>query len=386
MKLTKKNLLLIGLSIFLLYLAIYYWPAISSFLGLFVSAVFPLLLGCAIAYVINILMSFYERHYFPKSKKTPVLKTRRAFCLVFSLLTLIAVIALIAILVLPQLTKAIALIVSELPEWIKKLISLLDRTGILSDKTVDYLKGIDWQSKIGDIVATVTAGFGSAVSVIVDTVFSLVSWVVSFFLAFIFAIYLLAGKERICSQFNRLLKRFLPQKHFSNFIGLKTLLDDCFHKFIVGQCIEALILGILCAIGMLIFNFPYAGMVGAIVGFTALIPIAGAYIGGAVGAFMILTVSPIKALLFVVFLVVLQEIEGNLIYPRVVGSSIGLPAIWVLAAITVGGGLMGVTGMLIAVPLVAAIWRALKHEVNKKTSEPSPAAKKNEPVPSQEKV
>lgn len=370
-QLTNKNLFKIALTVFLIYLAIYYWPTVSSILELSVSAVFPLVLGGAIAYVINILMSFYERHFFPKSSKRSVFKIRRFVCLALALVTLVALIALVAILIIPQLTKAVSLIISELPEWIKKLISFLERTEILSDKTVDSLKGIDWQSKIGEIVSVLGSGVGSAVTVIVDTVFSLISWVVSVFLALIFAIYLLAGKERICSQFTRLLKRFLSQKHFDGFVKIKDLLHDCFRKFIVGQCVEALILGVLCALGMLILRLPYAGMVGTIVGFTAIIPIAGAYIGGAVGAFMILTVSPVKALIFVAFLVILQELEGNLIYPRVVGSSIGLPAIWVLAAITVGGGLMGVAGMLLSVPLAAALWRALKYEVNKGKEKPS---------------
>ena len=141
--------------------------------------------------------------------------------------------------------------------------------------------------------------------------------------------------------------------------------DDCFHRYIVGQCTEAVILGVLCTVGMLIFRFPYAPMIGALIGFTALIPVAGAYIGAAVGAIMILTVSPLKALLFLVFIVVLQQLEGNLIYPKVVGKSIGLPAIWVLAAITVGGSLMGIAGMLISVPITAALYRLLKEDMRR---------------------
>lgn len=139
----------------------------------------------------------------------------------------------------------------------------------------------------------------------------------------------------------------------------------CFHKYIVGQCTEALILGALCTVGMWIFGFPYATMTGAVIAFTALIPVAGGYIGAAVGAFMIMTVSPMKAILFLVYIVVLQQLEGNLIYPRVVGSSMGLPAIWVLAAVTVGGGVMGIVGMLIGVPLAATLYRLLREDVNK---------------------
>ena len=145
-------------------------------------------------------------------------------------------------------------------------------------------------------------------------------------------------------------------------------LNDSFHRFIVGQCTEAVILGGLCMIGMWIFRFPYAVMVGVLIGFSALIPFAGAYIGAGVGAFMILTESPLQALLFLVFIVVLQQLEGNLVYPKVVGSSIGLPGIWVLAAITIGGGLMGVLGMLLAVPLLATVYKLIQADVRKRNT------------------
>lgn len=144
-----------------------------------------------------------------------------------------------------------------------------------------------------------------------------------------------------------------------------SVLNECFHKYIVGQCTEALILGGLCTLGMLILQLPYATMTGAVIAFTALIPVAGAYIGAGVGAFMILTVSPVKAIIFLIFIVILQQLEGNLIYPRVVGSSMGLPGIWVLAAVTVGGGVMGIPGMLLCVPLAAAFYKLLREDVNR---------------------
>ena len=146
------------------------------------------------------------------------------------------------------------------------------------------------------------------------------------------------------------------------------VLNDSFSRYIVGQCVEAVILGTLCTLGMLVLRLPYATMVGTLIAFTALIPVAGAYIGGAVGALMVFSVSPVKALIFLIFLVILQQVEGNLIYPRVVGSSLGLPAIWVLAAVTVGGGIMGIAGMLLGVPVAAALYRLLKEDVNKPQS------------------
>jgi predicted PurR-regulated permease PerM len=161
------------------------------------------------------------------------------------------------------------------------------------------------------------------------------------------------------------MKKFIPEKWYEKTTHVIGVLNESFRKYIIGQCTEALILGTLCTIGMLILRIPYASMIGALVGVTALVPIAGAYIGALVGGFIILTESPIKALVFIIFIVVLQQIEGNIIYPKVVGFSIGLPGIWVLAAITIGGGIFGIYGMLIAVPLAATVYKLLKEHVNR---------------------
>ena len=166
-----------------------------------------------------------------------------------------------------------------------------------------------------------------------------------------------------------LYKKYIKQSWYEKIVYVLATLNDCFRKYIVGQCTEAVILGGLCAVGMMILGLPYATMIGALVAFTALVPVAGAFIGGGIGAFMILMVNPIQALIFVVFLVVLQQLEGNIIYPKVVGSSMGLPAIWVLAAVTVGGGVAGILGMLLGVPVAAAAYRILRNDVNGKTEE-----------------
>lgn len=213
----------------------------------------------------------------------------------------------------------------------------------------------------------VLSGFGGVMSSVVSVVGSVISSVVTVAVALIFSIYLLTGKEKLISQSKRMISTYLPKADKKIFYVLNTL-NDSFHRFIVGQCTEAVILGGLCMIGMWIFRFPYAVMVGVLIGFTALIPIAGAYIGAGVGAFMILTESPLQALLFLVFIVVLQQLEGNLVYPKVVGSSIGLPGIWVLAAITIGGGLMGVLGMLLAVPLLATVYKLIQADVRKRNT------------------
>jgi len=212
------------------------------------------------------------------------------------------------------------------------------------------------------------------------TVLSVFSGIVTAVLAIIFAIYLLCSKDKLLSQFDRLLKRYLKPLWHKRITYTLGILNDSFHSFIVGQCIEAVLLGALCTIGMSILRIPYATMIGALIAFTALIPVAGAYIGAGVGAFMIMTVDPMKALIFLIFLLILQQLEGNIIYPKVVGSSIGLPGIWVLTAVTVGGGIFGVAGMLIGVPLAAALYRIIGNDVRKSEGIESVPAEKEEAV------
>lgn len=365
MKLSTKSLFKIALTVFLLYICIYYWPGVSAALLKLLEATTPLLIGCAIAYIMNILMSFFERIYFPRSQKAIAVKSRRPVCITLSFVTLIAVIALIALLIIPQLVSCIQLLVAEVPVAMTNLFDVLNEYDLLPKDILAFLDGIDWKSQIGKIFDVVTSGLGDVVSVVLSVVTSVVGGVITAFLSIIFAVYLLLGKDKLACQTDRLLKRFVKPTICEKIDYVAKILNECFKKYIVGQCTEAVILGVLCTLGMWLLRMPYATMIGALIAFTALIPIAGAYIGGGIGAFMIFTESPIKALVFIVFLVILQQFEGNIIYPRVVGSTIGLPGIWVLAAVTVGGGLMGILGMLLGVPIAAAIYRILRHEVNK---------------------
>lgn len=377
MKIETKTCVKVGISIFALYLAIFYWSTVTKVLGSFIGAAAPLLIGSGIAYIINILMSYYERRYFKNSDKRVVETTRRPVCMVAAILSLIGAVFLILVLVVPQLISCVKLIFAELPGALDTLVDNLDKLHVLPADIIEFLNSIDWQSKINQIIEVLTSGIGDVVEVVVNVATSVFSGIVTGFLSIIFAIYLLLSKDSLARQTTQVMKRYLRKSWYDKIMYAIGILDDCFHRYIVGQCTEAIILGILCALGMWILQLPYATMIGALIAFTSLIPVAGAYIGGAIGVFMIFTVSPIKAIIFVVFLVVLQQLEGNIIYPRVVGSSMGLPGFWVLAAVTVGGGVMGISGMLLGVPITAAIYKIVRNDVYGITPPPASSQEEN---------
>lgn len=365
MKLEWKTCFRAGISLFLLFLGITYWHTFTSGLCLLISAAMPLLIGCMIAYIINILMSLYEKLYFPKSQNTRLIKSRRIVCMLLSFVTVVVIAAVLLKMVVPELVACVELLIAQVPGAVSTLVDWVETLDILPEDILTTLQNVDWRSKIEQIIGVLTTGVGNVMGTAINVVSSVFSGIVTALFALIFSIYLLTGKEKLASQFDRLLKRYMRGMAYSRIRYILSVLNDCFHKYIVGQCTEAVILGTLCAVGMLILGFPYASMTGAVIAFTALIPVAGGYIGAAVGAFMILTVSPMKALLFLIYIVILQQLENNLIYPKVVGSSMGLPAIWVLAAVTIGGGVLGIAGMLIGVPVAAAVYRLIREDVNR---------------------
>lgn len=364
----KKKYIGIGAVAVVVFLIIYYWTAVSDALALGIAAAMPLLVGVVMAYVINILMCFYERFYFKNSKKVWLNKSRRGTCIVLSLVTVVAILAVVIGIVVPEFVSSIELLVKEVPGVLNKaylwVIQNEDIKPFLDPEVLNAQ--IDWQKMIKDIIDVVVTGAGGVMNSALNIASSLFSFAAQALIGFIFAMYLLLNKEKVLGQFNKLFRVYLKDKVRDKMEYFFAVANETFKSYIVGQCTEAVILGVLCAIGMLIFGFPYAGMTGAVIGVTALIPVAGAYIGAAVGAFMICTVSPLKAVLFIVYIVVLQQLEGNLIYPKVVGSSIGLPGMWVLAAVTIGGGIMGIPGMLFGVPLAATLYKLLRADVNHK--------------------
>ena len=334
---------------------------IASVFSLAFSAAAPLLVGCVIAYVLNILLKRIERFWFPGTKRRFLIKLRRPVCILLSFLALVLIMAGVVYLVVPELVSSIRLVTDEIPPVIEEIrlwaIAHLEEMPEIQT----YLENadIDWKNMMEKAVNILLTGAGGIFNSVVLVFSKVIGTAARFMIGSIFAVYLLSSKEKLASQGDRIMRAYLPDRVRNTVCYALKTLHEVFTSFIVGQCMEAVIIGTLCALGMTLLRFPYAVMTGAVVGVTALIPVVGAYIGAAVGAFMVFTVNPIQAVGFIIFLVLLQQLEGNLIYPRVVGSSIGLPGMWVLAAVTIGGGVLGVGGMLLGVPLAAAAYRFL---------------------------
>ena len=352
----------------LLLLGIKYFEVITKFAGTLFSVATPLILGVAIAYVLNILVSALEKRYFPHSHKTFVKKTRRPFCIIFALLIIISIIFLIFIIVIPQLISAIKLLLEGIPELLTLVENQIERLSNIYPVLSTYTGEInfDTQSIIGSLLSSASSLLSGFFTSSISVAGTISGWVINFVIALIFAIYILLSKEKLKSQCQRVMRAYLKPHTQNKFYTVLNIANDSFSSYITGQCTEAVILGSLCALGMWIFRFPYASMIGTFIGATALIPIVGAYLGATLGVIMILTVSPVKAALFILYILILQQVEGNVIYPKVVGSSIGLPGMWVLAAVTIGGGIGGILGMIIGVPLAATLYKLTRLAVNKR--------------------
>ena len=371
MNISRTSCVRLVITVLAAFLCIRYWAAAEAAVGIALSAAAPLLIGAVIAYIVNILMNFYERKL-PLSEKL-----RRPVCMLLAFLTLALVVVLLFRMIIPELINCLQLILEKLPGALRTAYTWLDEnfnvSAYLTDQNIiTTLENLNIQETVKNTVNVLMSGVGGAMGTIISGVSGVASAAATIFIALVFSIYLLLGKEHLAGQLTRLVKTYLGESALNRLLYVARTVDDSFHNFIVGQCLDAVILGALCIIGMTVFRFPYAMMIGCLVGFTALIPIAGAYIGAAVGAFMIFTVNPLQALLFVVFLLVLQQLEGNLIYPKIVGASIGLPGIYVLAAITIGGGVMGIPGMLLGVPVTAALYRLVKDNLTAREAAVAP--------------
>ncbi|MBR2284335.1 MAG: AI-2E family transporter [Ruminococcus sp.] len=338
----------------------------TSIIGIGLRALQPLFIGCIIAYIFNIILNWFEKHYFPKRNTGFAEYSRRPVCITLSFILVVAVIYLVLKIIIPEIITAIELITSEIPPLFIKgrdqILLMLNEYPEIQEQVEELLnefdiKSLDWESIIERVMSIVQTGAVGIISSALGIISSVTSVVTTIVLAVIFAIYLLLRKDKLLHDTRRSQRVFFSERLNTRLNHVLETAHDTFQSFFIGQFVEAIIIGSLTFIGMTLLKLPYAAMTGTVIGVTALIPIVGAFLGAGIGAFIILTVSPMQALIFLIFLVILQQFETNIIYPRVVGSSIGLPGIWVLAAVTLGGGLFGILGMLLGVPLVATLYK-----------------------------
>ena len=339
----------------------YLWTFIKYIIAIFM----PFIIGAMMAFVLNVLLNVVENKLFKKLNKKNTKtwkKLKRPVSLVTTFIIIIAIIALILGLIIPQLKNTVELFTENFDSYKTQSVELLEKVGI-EKKTINKLnnnieniqeEATKYISKNSDKIMQTTVGVATTVAGTVTTIV----------LGMVFAIYILLKKEDLTRQFKKLARAYLPEKRQRTLKEISTLSNKTFGNFVSGQCIEALIIGLLCFVGMLILQIPYAPTIAVLVGFAALIPVFGAFIGTAIGAFLILMVDPTKALVFVIFIIILQQLEGNLIYPKVVGNSVGLPGIWVMVAVTVGASIGGILGMLLSVPVCSILYSILRTDVN----------------------
>lgn len=347
----------------LIYLAIRHLDKIAAAISWLIHIMLPLLLGVAMAFVLNVPMCPIEKHLRVKHKKA-----KRPLAILLSLVFIAGIFTGVAFLVLPEIANAIRLAAQIILSGIDQATFLEENIDLSALPFGEYLEqiDIDWVRLKENLEEWTISRRGILLRQAAVTVSSIAAGFVNFFIGLVFSVYILANKEKLKAQIGRLIHAWLPEKTGAPLLHIVSVCSVSFRNFIAGQAAEAVILGTLCTVGMLILGLPYAPMIGALVGVTALIPMVGAFIGTIIGAFLILTVSPLKAFVFVVFLLILQQIEGNLIYPRVVGSKINLPAMWVLAAVTIGGNLGGPAGMLLGVPAASAAYELLREATKKR--------------------
>lgn len=370
-----KYVFWITLIIAVAYTAVTQPQKVTAVLGELVGLLSPFIIGFCAAYIVNLLLRPLECFWlwlFRKAKnKTTVEKVKRPLCLALSFLIVIGLLFAIVFMVIPAFKETVIAFANKVPQYAKTVekwyYSAVEFFEPHNINLPEISLNID---EITKLAKNLISDYGTSVlDTTVNVTTSIVAAIVDIALGFVFAVYLLAQKEKLGNQVKKSVRAIFGTKRAEKLVDVTALTNSVFTKFITGQFLDACIIGVLCFVGMLIFRMPYAAIISVLIGFTALIPIFGAFIGAGIGAFLILLESPVKALWFIVFIIVLQQIEGNLIYPKVVGKSVGLPGIWVLVAVTIGGSLFGVLGMLFSVPICTVLYVLFKEFVNNKNSQ-----------------
>jgi predicted PurR-regulated permease PerM len=363
-----RNLMLFAA---LLVLFLLYSKDMISALCFLVEILKPFIYGAIIAFILNIPMSGLEKGLFQKRNGKCAGKLKRPVCMLLSILLILLIVSIIVVIVIPQLTSSISEIGKKIPIFMEHMQEKLDyvteNNPFLAEQLGEFkIAEIQWDSVIEKVTNFLTNGAVGMLSSTFTMVGSIISSVVDGIVSFVFALYILAQKEKLQSQAQRILTAYFPGKIVKKVRKVCGLLYENFRNFITGQCLEAVILGTMFVVSMSILRLPYAAVIGILIGMTAIIPIVGAFIGCVVGIFLILIENPVQAVIFLILFFVLQQIEGKLIYPKVVGNFVGLPGIWVLFAVTIGGSLFGILGMFAFVPLVSTGYSLLRDDVNRR--------------------
>ena len=351
----------------LLVVALWKFDVVLGVLKTIWDIIFPFVLGGAIAFLTNVPMSFLEKKIFEnvRKKNKIVRKLKRPISLILTIVLVVGVIVLVMFGVIPQLTRTMGTLVTSINDFIPQMQSWIGEFFHNNQEIMNLVDQIEFDpdQAIKWGINLLGNGAGNMMNTTMSAVGSIVSGVATFFIAFSFACYILFQKEKLHIQIRKVFFAFLPRQKADTFLKVCSLTYRTFANFLAGQCLEAVILGSMFVVTLSILRMPYALLIGILIAFTALIPIFGAFIGCAVGSFLIFMVNPQQAILFVIVFLVLQQIEGNLIYPHVVGESVGLPSIWVLAAVTIGGNLMGIVGMLVFIPLLSVLYTIFREFV-----------------------
>ena len=363
-----KWIIAVVASCILIYLAIRYVHVVVNSIAWIIQLGLPILIGVIIALILNIPLHFFEHKVFSRWIPLKSNTAKRNLGIFFSIISIIGIIVLALFLVIPELVQAIITLVNIGTDSITTILTLTNEINYSSLPFGNYLEkiNIDWAALASWLQDLLPSFFNDLAVRIPDIISSSVGSLVNIILGLVFAVYILAQKEHLKSQTIHMIKIWVPERIGTTGMYIASVCTQSFRNFIVGQTMEAVILGSLCAVGMAILRLPYAPTIGVLVGVTAFIPYIGAYIGAIVGFVMILTVNPFKALIFVIFLVALQQVEGNIIYPKVVGHRINLPSIWVLAGLTIGGNLAGPIGMLLGVPAFSAAYNLITEATRKR--------------------
>ncbi len=358
--------------VLVIFLFIHYWDNLVGLGLLCLNAGMSLIIGAVIAYIVNIPMMGFEklfRRFDKKKRKTT--KLRRLVSMLLAFIAIIAIIVLIVVVVGPQFVKSLVMVLTNAQEKVFEILRNLQHNEIFGKYAEQLMEMLPSGSDIGNTIAKLGSfllnGASGAFSTIAESVSSIINGITETLIGIVFSMYILLDKEHLKRQFSGLIRVYVYKGE--SLIRIAHVLDENFHNYIVAQVLDAVILGTLCGIGMWILRFPYPILTGVIIAFTALIPIVGAFIGAAIAAFIIFTISPIKALFFIIYLLVLQQVDNKFIYPNVVGSYVNLESLWVLVSITVGGSLFGVVGMLCGVPITATIYQLIKEDYSRRLRE-----------------